>query len=131
MFPGHISFSAYNLLPQTRINSTRMPTRNRRGSRGRRPRAPQTGTQTGAQNGITILGADLQDPTGLAKVINDVNQHEMTRDCKKDYHGQIKRIINFWKENSPAYYEVGVRHVPDAEYHDPSKYYFPDDKGSI
>ena len=67
-----------------------------------------------------ILGADLH----IQNYNEDVHQtltHEISDNTRKDYRRRILRIIKYWKNIFPDYYNIGVKQVTEAELNDPSK----------
>ena len=75
------------------------------------------------QSGL-ILGSDLDLPADLKAKCNETLKLQMGTNCRRDYRQRLKRIINFWKEESPLYYEVGVTPVGPEDLVDETKYFF-------
>ena len=94
------------------------------GYRAGRIRADQRDTD----NNASLLGANLPAPADLAKKYNETASCSMSTTCRRNYRNRIKAIINFWKENDPAYYNVGVRDVSESDRNDETKWYFPNSK---
>lgn len=92
----------------------------RRGNRGGRIHPHERETN----NNAATLGAELPTPPGLAERYNETIALSMTPACRKDYRQRIARIIKFWKENCPEYYNIGVRKVEEPELSDVTKFYF-------
>ena len=73
---------------------------------------------------VTTVGADLAMPTNLKTKYNETASLSMTDACRMDYRSRILRIIRWWKENDPGYYEVGVYDVDVEDQNEESKYFF-------
>ena len=71
-----------------------------------------------------VLGSGLSALEGFLEKYNETNEKSMSVACHKNYRHQLARIISFWKETSPAYYEIGVREVSQEELNDPTRFYF-------
>ena len=80
--------------------------------------------QRDADQSGTILGSDLDLPADLKAKCNETLKLQMGTNCRRDYRHRLKRIINFWKEESPVYYEVGVNPVGSEDLADETKYFF-------
>ena len=75
-----------------------------------------------------ILGADQVLPLDYDAVLNETKKHKISVDTKKDYRRRLRTMIQFFKEKLPDYYAVGVREIPDVDYFNPMKWYYPDAK---
>ena len=97
---------------------------------GRRRYANQSGgrihpSQREADDTTPILGADVQNlgenfDENYNKTL-DLGLDNLTR---KDYRRRLKRIICYWEEHCPEYFEVGVRNIGAAERANARKYFF-------
>ena len=84
--------------------------------------------QRDTYNNASLLGADLPAPADLAKKHNETASCSTSTTCRRNYRNKIKAIINFKKENDPAYCNVGVRDVSESDRNDETKWYFPNSK---
>ena len=92
----------------------------RGGHRGGRIHPQQRETN----DAVATIGADLAPPSDLAERYNETERQSMDDKCRRNYRQRIARIIRFWQDESPEYYQVGVHDVSATELADSSKYYF-------
>ena len=72
----------------------------------------------------TTLGANLEEPSNLQEKFNETEKFSMSVACRRNYRQRIRKIIEFWKEKDPGYYQVGVRAVGEEDQANPTKYFF-------
>lgn len=56
--------------------------------------------------------------------VRETEQNEKSRQVKNDYRNRIQRIIAFWKNEYPEYYDIGVREITMAEFGNPDIYWY-------
>lgn len=56
-----------------------------------------------------ILGNDIIIGEDDVQYIQNVEQHSIDIEVKKNYRNRIWHISKYWKENYPDYYAIGVR----------------------
>ena len=71
-----------------------------------------------------LLRSDIKKPVNLIQKYNETTMHSMTTVCRRNYRNRIKTIIQFWKEEDPDYYDVGVQYVSESDFNNDSKYCF-------
>ena len=71
-----------------------------------------------------ILGDDVDIGEDYNVIVQETLDKEISPKTRKDYRNRLKRIIDYWKIECPAYYEKGVRKVPQDELIDVSKYHY-------
>jgi hypothetical protein len=78
-------------------------------------------------NDVAILGSDLTLPVELAGMYHETKKYAMSYSCRRNYRCRLRRVAQFWKDNDPEYYEIGVVAVSEEDRNDPSKYFFDGD----
>ena len=73
---------------------------------------------------VPTIGTDIPLPPDLAAKYNETIKHDMKDTCKRDYRNRMERIMKYWEENAPAFFDVGVVDVSEQDQHDPTKYFF-------
>jgi len=74
-----------------------------------------------------ILGGDIPATAAdgvLRAKVNETMSHELAEGTKRNYRNCIKTIINYWKENFPAYYRVGVCQLTPEEVRKKEMFYY-------
>ena len=71
-----------------------------------------------------IVGANLELPEDFKAKFQETIKHDITDKCRADYRNRLKRIMKFWKEETPDMYAVGVVDVSELDQHDVSKHFF-------
>ena len=72
-----------------------------------------------------LLGADLDLRNDeFERQSNEIAELAMENKTRRDHRCRIIRIANFWKENCPEYYAVGVIQVSNSDLKNPTKFYF-------
>ena len=80
--------------------------------------------QRDTDDNAAVLGDNLESPRDLAAKYNETMKGTMTDGCRWNYRQRILHIIEFWRQEDPEYFAVGVRQVPEEEGKDETKYFF-------
>lgn len=98
--------------------------------RGRRKQsqaaaAPPPTTTTTTATTQQKIGADLARPEGYDEGMRETHGTRMSDKNRKDYRRRLEKIMAFWEEKDPDYYnQPAVKILTEAERNDPDKYYF-------
>ena len=68
-----------------------------------------------------LLGANLELPEDFKAKFQETIKHDITDKCRADYRNRLKRIMKFWKEETPDMYAVGVVDVSELDQYNKSK----------
>ena len=71
----------------------------------------------------TIIGENLVASTQDQEFVEETNLHGMHLNTKRDYRNRLNRLIEYWKEKEPGYFDIGVRDLNQEELNDTSKFY--------
>lgn len=93
-------------------------------SRAQKPKGRIRPFERDADDSGIILGSGLEVPPDLRLKCNETFKLQMSNNCRRDYRQRLKRIILFWKEENPLYYEIGVKSVRHEDLTDETKYFF-------
>ena len=70
-----------------------------------------------------IIGENLVASTQDQEFVEETNLHGMHVNTKRDYRNRLNRLIEYWKEKEPGYFDIGVRDLNQEELNDTSKFY--------
>ncbi len=80
--------------------------------------------QRETNDAVPILGADIVMHDAHQESIRQTKARNRELSTKKDMCNRLKHIMNFWREQYPDYYAVGVRELSAQEIADPDKFFY-------
>ncbi|KAL7553258.1 hypothetical protein ACHAWF_016513 [Thalassiosira exigua] len=113
-----------------------------------RERALSTMSRRDIQTGqILVLEKTVDDTTPIINAgadinsehKNDINITEQTQTQRKknniktrrEYRNRINRVISFWRDSYPDYFQHGTRELNEEEKNDPVKFHFKNDRDIV
>ena len=76
-----------------------------------------------------IINADAQILVEHAEDINETEQNAMQDKTRRECRLRINRIIKWWMQTYPDYFENGTRVLSEEDKNDPVKFHYTNDRG--
>lgn len=74
-------------------------------------------------NDVPILGASIEVQEGHQRSVENTEDHEKKDKTRRDHRNRLKAMYEWWKDEYPEYYSVGVKEMTDADLAIPSNFY--------
>ena len=62
-----------------------------------------------------LLGEDIDHDERYVSNVHATEQHSINYKTKRAHRNKLKQMYEFWQENFPCYYEIGVRALSEEE----------------
>ena len=84
--------------------------------------------QRDTNDNVQIIGGDLAVLAAHADAVNTKTALRMNDGTHRNYRNRTKRMIVFWQEKYPDYFENGTRIIPTEELADKTKHHHRNDR---
>ena len=78
-----------------------------------------------------IIGADVQVRAEHAMALNDTKSKESAPETRKGHRRRLRKLIEWWRDEYPDYFEAGTRVLSAEEKANPTKYYHTCDRDVV